>query len=97
MTGIDHAATWRGTYRTLTDGQVALRAAGHIDHVELVAALLPEIPPSLAQVGDIAVLPSAIPDEAGAMGVIQGPAVYALSSSGLAITSRLQIQRAFRV
>ena len=95
MTGTDLAAEWRGTYRTLKAGQSALEAAGYSDHVALAAALLPEIPPALAGVGDLAVLPG----EGGtaAFGIVQGENVYALAPNGLVVLSRMHIERAFRV
>ena len=57
MTGEDPAAAWRGAYRSLAAGQDALHAAGFTDHVALVASACEEVPPALAAVGDIAVLP----------------------------------------
>ena len=97
MTGTDIAASWRGTYRTLDAGQAALADAGFASHVDVVARLFRETSPALAQVGDLALLPSDLPEEPGALGVIQGPRVYALSPSGLELVDRLTIKRAFAV
>lgn len=93
MTGHDAAADWRGSYGTLKAGRAALVEAGHADHVALVAATLPEIAPAFAQVGDVACLPGG--RSGGALGVVQGAGVYCLRPSGLAIVSRLEIERAF--
>lgn len=95
MTGVDAAAQWRGTYRSLEDGQQALLRAGFADHVELVAAYFPEVHPAQAAVGDLAVLPGAY--GRAALGVVQGASVYVLQPSGGALVNRLHIERAFRV
>ncbi len=95
QTGRDLAAAWRGKYRALGAGRAMLRAQGYADHLALVAAILPEVAPSHAQVGDLAVLASDIEGEAGALGVIQGPHVYVLTPTGLALVSRLHVKKAF--
>ncbi|MBY6138521.1 hypothetical protein KUV26_03655 [Leisingera daeponensis] len=95
MTGTDLAAAWRGRYRRLEDGQAALQAAGFASHVDLAASLFPEVVPSFAQAGDVAVFEA---DGAGqALGIVQGGAAYVLRPEGLALVSRLHMQRAFRV
>lgn len=95
ITGVDLASDWRATYRTLSAGRRALLAAGFSDHVEFVARLLPEIASSMAQVGDVAVVPGE--DGEFALGIVQGEGVYCLRPDGLAVVSRLQMVRAFRV
>jgi hypothetical protein len=97
MTGRDLAAEWRGTYRTLEAGQAALRRQGYEDHLALAASLFPEVAPSFAQAGDLGVVPSDVPGEVGALGVVQGAGVYVLRPSGLAVVRRLHLERAFRV
>lgn len=52
--GIDMAADFRGKYGSYESGMVLLREKGFANHAELAAALLPEIPVSFAQIGDIA-------------------------------------------
>lgn len=96
MTGCDLAAEFRGTYRTLQEGFTALGAAGFVDHVSFAAVHFDEVPPALAQVGDLAVLPGEGLG-AAALGVVQGAAVYVLTPAGLALVSRLHIQKAFQV
>lgn len=97
VTGLDLAAPFRGSYRTLADGLTALEATGFPNHVSFVAAHFPEVAPSMAQVGDLAVMPSEGEGEAAALGVVQGAGVYGLLPSGLAVQSRLKIVKAFRV
>lgn len=95
MTGTDAAADWRGTYRSLATGRRALQRAGFADHVAFVAAHCAPVAPSLAAVGDLAVLPA--DNGQTALGVVQGGGVYCLSPGGMAIVSRLHIKKAFRV
>lgn len=96
MTGADLAAEWRGTYRSLSGGRKALKAAGFADHVALVASHFEEVPPAFARVGDVAVLPGAT-RQGAALGIVQGASVYCLLPSGLAVVSRLHMKKAFRV
>lgn len=95
MTGIDPAASWRGGYRTLEDGEALLRSQGYTDHVDAVAALLEEVPPALARAGDMAVVET---DEGAALGVVQGAGIYVVTpAGGLGVVDRLRAVRAFRV
>lgn len=50
---VDFAADFRGKYSTMEGGLKLLRKAGFKDHAGLIASLLPEIPVSMAQIGDI--------------------------------------------
>lgn len=97
MTGADLAAEYRGTYCTLAQGQAVLEARGFADHIDLVKSLFDPVAPALAQVGDLAVVPSDQPGERGALGVFQGAAVYVLRPSGLAVVDRLAVREAFSV
>lgn len=94
MTGADLAAGYRGRYRTLTGGLRHLRAAGYADQVALAAACFPEVPPAYAAAGDLVALPG---DAGAALGIVQGGGVYCLQPAGLAVVSRLHVQRAFRI
>ncbi len=96
ITGIDHAAEWRGRYKTLKAGQRALKKAGYADHVALVASLgFREVAPAFAHTGDIAVVDG---DGGFALGIVQGEGVYVVTpESGLGIVSCLKMRRAFRV
>lgn len=95
MTGVDHAEGFRGAYASLAGGLRRVRKAGYIDHVDMVAALYPEIRPAiLAQVGDIAV----VEGEGGpSLGIVGGPRVFVLRPAGLVTLDLTTIQRAFRV
>lgn len=97
MTGTDLAAPWRGKYRALGAGRAMLRAQGFDDHLALAASMLPEVAPSMARVGDVAVVKSDSEGDAGALGVIQGASIYVLTPSGLALASRLHVIKAFAV
>ncbi len=93
---LDLAADWRG-YTSLEAGFQRLAQAGFEDHVALVASLLEEVPPHLAEPGDIAVL--ALGRNLPSLGVVQGEAVYVLveDGTGLHPVPRRWIDRAFRV
>lgn len=95
MTGFDAAAEWRGTYRTLAAGRRALQAAGFEDHLALVATFCPEVSPAMASVGDLVAVPA--DDGEVALGVVQGAAIYCLTPGGMALVSRLHVQKAFKV
>lgn len=97
MTGVDHARGWRGKYRSLAKGLKALEAAGHADHVALTASLYPEVPPIMAQVGDIAVVQSDGAEDVQALGIVQGPSIYVMSRAGLTLAPLTAATRAFRV
>ena len=97
MTGVDHAKGWRGKYRSLAKGLKALEKAGHADHVALAASLYPEVPPIMAQEGDIAVVPSDGVDDVEALGIVQGHSIYVMSRGGLVLVPLTAATRAFRV
>ena len=90
-TGKDHARGWRSSYRSLKRGQQLLEDAGFADHVDFAAAHLPEIAPSFAQVGDLAVL------DDQAFGITAGEMVYCLKPQGLGLVPRSAMRRAFAV
>jgi len=91
MTGHDHAAAFRGRYTKLDAGQDLLAAAGFEDHVALVASILTETLPSMAQTGDLAVV------DDRALGIVASERVFVLRPDGLGHVSRRQAQRAFTV
>lgn len=93
MTGADLARGFRG-YRSLAAGQRILSDKGFSDHVALAAALLEEVPPSMAQAGDVAVVST---DEGPALGLVQGECIYLLRRDGVGLLSILSAERAFRV
>ena len=94
MTGIDLAAEWRG-YASLREGRARLAEAGIEDLAGLAARHFAEVPGLFAQEGDVAVLS----DRRGqqALGLVQGPCVYGVGRSGLALAPLTAVERAFRV
>jgi hypothetical protein len=92
MTGVDMAAAWRGL--SLQAGLRAIRREGFCSHVDLVAARLAEVAPSLAQPGDVAVVPGS---DGPALGILQGAGVYVLGPHGVGLIGRMLATRAFRV
>lgn len=94
MTGQDLARGFR-SYRSLKAGRKRLADKGFEDLADFVASKLPEIPPLMAQVGDVAVLE----DDNGqtALGIVQGPMIYVLRPSGLGTVPLADAKRAFRV
>ena len=94
MTGEDLRPRYQGRYHTLAAGIALLRRDGHRDHVALIASLFDEVPPSFAQVGDVAVVST--PD-GPALGVVQGEYIYVLGPDRMHPVSLLTALRAFRV
>lgn len=93
ITGQDFARGYRG-YKTLAAGRKKLSEEGFETHIDYAASLLEEIPPALAQPGDVAVVDT---EEGPALGVFQGEYVYAMSHTGLGLIPRLKTTRAFKV
>lgn len=95
MTGIDHAAEFRGRYATARGGQRILRSAGYESHVALAESLFREAQAvAYAREGDLAVVQT----EAGlALGVFAGAGIYVVGLSGLAILPRDRAFKALQV
>ncbi|TPE47222.1 DUF6950 family protein [Amaricoccus solimangrovi] len=94
MTGTDLAAEFRDSYTTLTGGVRALRREGYMDHVDMARAHFAEIPPSLAQVGDLAVVQV---EDGLALGVVQGARIFLMSVDGLVTVDLLAARVALKV
>lgn len=94
MTGTDLAADWRGKYRSMAASRKLLAERGYDDHEAVCREMLPEVAPSFAQVGDIAVVEQ---DEGKALGIVQGEVIYCLHVGGSAIVPRERMVRAYRV
>lgn len=90
QTGVDYITEWVGTYTDMTTGLAALNAKGYADHVDLVRQTFTEVPVSMAQEGDIAVV-------GDALGVVQGAAIYVLRPEGIGLVPLLSASTAFRV
>ncbi len=93
MTGSDPSAAYRGRYTTLRGGLRILRKDGFWDHVERAAALLAEVPPPRARVGDIAVVETG---DGPSLGVVQGEWVAVRTMTGLGFVPVDQATRVFR-
>jgi len=93
QTGVDLSERW-GSYQTLDQGLEMLKEHGYVDHIALVADLLPEVAPLSGRVGDIAVLDGEIDQS---IGVVQGASIYVVGLRGLTLVSLTQAKRVFRV
>lgn len=90
LRGVDHGARWRGRYRSMGKLAEVMAEEGFEDHVAYVATLFTEIPPAMAQTGDLAVL------DDSALGIVGSDRVFVLRPDGLGHVSRLRAQRAFQ-
>jgi hypothetical protein len=90
VTGVDHAAPYRGRYTTLRGGK---RVIG-MTPLDLVASILPEILPVEAGDGDIAAKRESAE---WSFGVIVGAHFYVRTETGLGILPRGDAEKAFRV
>lgn len=71
MTGVDHAAPFRGRYTTIAGGLRVMRKAGYADHVDFVRKHFVEKPKVNAMPGDLVILEG---DDGPTVGVVQGSA-----------------------
>lgn len=90
-TGVDHGKRWRGRYRSMKRLAEIMAEDGFASHVDYIASLFPEIPPAMAQVGDLAVC------EGNAMGIFASDRVFVLRPDELGHLSRLKAVRAFQI
>jgi hypothetical protein len=91
-TGVDHGKRWRGRYRSMKGLAKVMAEDGFASHVDYIATLFPEIPPAMAQVGDLAVC------EQDAMGIFASDRVFVLRPhEGIGTLSRLKAVRAFKI
>lgn len=95
MTGEDVNAPFRGKYRTMAGASKALAKLGFDDHIAYTASLYPEIPPLMAQRGDVAVVTDV--DGNPALGIVQGSQIYVMTLNGLSLTPLTAAVRAFRI
>lgn len=97
ITGADLRVGWRSTYRTPRGALKAIRAKGFDSLPDLIASLLPEIPPAFADVGDIGL----IPVDDGALGhalcVVDASGLIVLTEAGHGRRPREDMLRAFKV
>lgn len=83
MTGVDHAADWRGRYKTQIGGFRVLRRAGFGDHIALARSLCPPI--RTPRPGDLAIIDTPL---GRALGVVQGAHIYAPAEVGWGLVPR---------
>lgn len=95
MTGFDPIAAVRG-YQGEIDALRRLRAAGYASTLELVRDYFQEIPPALAQRGDLG-YPASIPHALMSPAVIDGAVAYSKHPAGFIVIPRSLITRAFAV
>lgn len=95
ITGEDIAAGYRGTYSDAKGALRALSKACYTDLADMAVAHLPEIPPIMAQAGDIVALQA--PETGWTLGVVIGERVIGRDLAGLVTIDRAAAERAFRV
>lgn len=95
MTDVDPMDGVRGTYSDEA-GAIAAVPVEFADHIEWTASMFPEIDPSIAQTGDIAVVPSDVPGWS-ALAVFSGPRIVVMRPDGLGTLDRSEATRAFKV
>ena len=97
ITGADLRVGWRSKYKTPRGALKAIRAKGFEGLPDLVASLLPEIPPAFADVGDIGLIEA----EDGALGhalcVVDASGLIVLTEAGHGRRPREDMIRAFKV
>jgi len=89
-TGQDHYARWRGAYRSMEQLDDVMQAAGFPDHIAYVQSVMAEIPPAMAQTGDLAVV------QGKALGIVAQDRVFVLRPDGSGHVSRMEAVRAFK-
>lgn len=93
ITGIDPAATWRGTYSTEAEALALLDSLGGLAAVATLAG--PEIEPDAAALGDVGLL---VGDWGQALGVCAGrDGWWAITSTGLVLHPHRTATRAWGV
>lgn len=95
MTGVDLAASFRGQFKTIAEGEALLQQAGYADLAAYLAAHLIEIAPPFARAGDLMLI--WLDGLGWAGGVVNGETVTVVGLKGLASVSRLDGKRAFKV
>ena len=96
ITGLDLAAPWRGRYATPLGAARVLRCGGFATLGDMVASVLPEVPPAFANIGDIGVL-SADGPVAEALCVVDASGLIVMTEDGHGRRPREDMHRAFRV
>lgn len=93
MTGVDHAAAWRGTYSTEAEAEALLQSLGGL--MALGALAGPPCAPLAAGPGDVGLLRNA--DRGTVLGVCSGKGWLVPASGGLALLPLDSAVRAWKV
>lgn len=98
MTGTDMGAEFRGRYDSEAGAAALIAELGHANLGDALAARLPEIHPSQAHIGDVAMVPTGggglFPE---ASGIVNGDRIMVLAPNGIASVNLMRAVRAFRV
>lgn len=90
-TGRDHAAAWRGAYRTEKGAKIRMTRLGFSGVAAVASAFLSEIPVPRAKRGDLVLHPQ------GALGVCNGLFSHFVTEAGLCVQETLACPRAWEV
>lgn len=93
MTGIDHLAAHRGSYKTAAGAARRLAKVGGIE-AGMIALLGEPIAPALAQRGDVVCFTSPLGDTAG---ICMGTHIAAAGENGITHTPMVQAYKVWRV
>lgn len=96
ITGTDPGAQWRGRYVSPGGARLALHKAGFSSLADLVASILPEIPPAFADIGDIGMVDADGPLKQ-ALCVVDASGLIVLTETGHGRRPRADMLRAFKV
>lgn len=96
ITGTNPGERWRGRYTTAPGALRVLRREGYDSLADLVAAMLPEIHPSAADIGDIGLIETEGPLKQ-ALCVVDTYGLIVLTESGLGRRPRTDMIRAFKI
>lgn len=95
ITGVDLAAELRGRYSTREEADELLKAYGYGSTVAILAPRFDEIPPALAIVGDVAIVPTRW---GPATAPVVGSEIVVFSPGGpMGLASIAEAVRAFRI
>ena len=96
MTGVDLAADYRGAYSTSSGALALIHEAGAKSLGDFAAMFLPEIPPPLANIGDVGVI-RADGSISEALCIFDASGVIVMTDQGHGRRARSDVIRAFKV
>lgn len=96
LTGTDLSTGWRGSYRTAAGARRALHKRGFTTLADAVAAILPEIHPDAADIGDIGLIESDGP-MGQALCIVDASGLIVITERGHGRRPRDDLRRAFKV